>query len=89
MFGLMMILSILFWVALAGGGFYVAMRFVRAFEHRSLEREELRAVREELGRLQDAMDETNREVERLTEAQRFTMKLLTDRSGPRPGEPPE
>jgi hypothetical protein len=81
MFGVMMVLSILFWIALAGGGFYLALRFVRAFELRGADRQELQELREQLVRLEEAMDAVTHDVESLGEEQRFTLKLLSERTG--------
>ena len=41
----------------------------------------LDAIGERLGRLETAVDATALEVERIAEGQRFTTKLLADRSG--------
>jgi hypothetical protein len=80
MFGVMFVLSIIFWVVLLGGGFYLALRFVRAFELRGVERQELQDLREQVLRLEEAMDAVARDMERLGEEQQFTMKLLSEQS---------
>lgn len=80
MFGVMFLLSILFWVVLFGGGFYLALRFVRAFELRGVDRQELQDLREQVLRLEEAMEMAARDMERLGEAQQFTMKLLSEQS---------
>ena len=41
----------------------------------------LNAIAEQLGRLETAVDATALEVERIAEGQRFTTKLLADRTG--------
>jgi hypothetical protein len=69
-----------FWGAALGGGFYFARRYVRAIEQRSGSEAELAELRERVNGLEDALDATRREVERLEGAQEFTTRLLAPRT---------
>lgn len=80
MFGLMFVLSLLFWAMILGGGFYLGLRLVRALEGRGADRRELQELREQVLRLEEGLEATSQDVERLSEEQRFTMKLLSDPS---------
>jgi hypothetical protein len=75
-----MVLSILFWGVVIGGGFYLGFRFVRAFELRGVDRQQLLELREQMLRLEEQVDSMTHDVERLTEEQRFTTRLLAERS---------
>jgi hypothetical protein len=82
MFGLMFVLSILFWVLILGGGFYIGLRLVRAIERRGADRKELQELQEQILRLEEGLDSMTRDVDRLSEEQRFTMKLLSKPTDP-------
>jgi len=75
------ILPMLFWVAVLGGGFFLAYRFVRAFEARGGGKE-LDDLRKRMARLEDTLDGMNKRVDRLDEAQEFTTRLLSDKPSP-------
>lgn len=74
------LLPMIFWLAILGGGFYLAARFIRAFEQRGANRGELEELRERLRRLEETSESIGTEVQRLDEAQQFTTRLLTERS---------
>ena len=76
-------------VPLIGGilALYLGVRFVRAFERRSLDRGEVQALREQVARLDEELTRTTAEVERLTEEQRFALELLSERHGALPPGP--
>jgi prefoldin subunit 5 len=74
-----MFIPMAFWIILLGGGFYVALRFVRALERRGSGQAELEQLRERLSRLEESVESVNVAVQRLSEAQQFTTRLLTER----------
>jgi len=78
-------LPMLFWLVILGGGFYLAVRVVRAFEQRHSSRGELEQMRDRLARIEDSFESIGTELQRLNEAQQFTDRLLTERTE----EPPE
>lgn len=82
------ILPILFWAVILGGGFYLAIRFLRAFENRNSGGPELEDMHRRMSQLEDAFDAMNKKVERIGESQEFTTRLLTERSGPEPEHEP-
>jgi len=61
------------------GAFYLGVRLVRAFERRSAARHEIAALEERMLRLEESAAETNERLERLSEGQEFTSRLLSDR----------
>lgn len=65
-------------------GVVLGTRAVRAYESRGLEPREIRALDGRIERLERAMEDVNVALERLNEQQRFTTKLLAERSGERP-----
>jgi hypothetical protein len=71
-----------------GGAFLLASRFLRAYEQRNSGGDEISAMRDRIGRLEDALETTTNEVRRLSEAQHFTTRLLEGRAGPEPPRPP-
>ena len=81
------ILPLLFWVAILGPGFYLAFRFLRAFEARNGNRDEIENLRGRLARIEDSVESMGVNFERILEAQEFTTKLLSDRNTP--DSPPE
>jgi hypothetical protein len=84
------LLPMLFWVAVLGGGFYLAIRLVRALEGRSQRAPELDDVLKRMAQIEDTLESMNKRVERIGESQEFTTRLLTERSesDPRRGEGP-
>ena len=78
------ILPVLFWAAILGGGFYLAIRFLRAFENRNSGGPELEEMRRRMAQLEDAFDAMTKRVEGIGESQEFTTRLLTERSGSGP-----
>jgi hypothetical protein len=71
--------AIAFWGTVLGGGFYFARRYARALEGRTGHEAELVELRERVNALEDALDVTRREVERLETAQEFTTRLMAPR----------
>jgi hypothetical protein len=69
-----------FWGSALGGVFYFARRYIRAVERRTGSETELAELRERVAGLEDALDLTRREVERLETAQEFTTRLLASRA---------
>ena len=62
------------------GALYLALRFVRAFERRGADRAEVEGLRAQVAQLEQA-------IEQLEEGQRFTTRLLTERSSSAPPAP--
>ncbi|MDF1503633.1 hypothetical protein [Roseisolibacter sp. H3M3-2] len=83
-----LLLQLLFWLVpllLGGSAIYLGVRFVRAFERRGTAQGEVQALRDRVAALEEELTRTGEEMERLAEAQRFTQRLLADRTG---GGPP-
>jgi len=77
-------MPMLFWIVILGGGFYLALRFVRALEDRgagggtAAELAELTELRRRLERMAEGVDGTARRLDAMEEAQEFTTRLLTE-----------
>jgi hypothetical protein len=69
--------GIAFWGSVLGGGFYFVRRYVRAVESRGAKDAELLEMRQRISTLEDSLDATQRDVERLEAAQEFTTRLLS------------
>ncbi len=81
------LVQLLFWLVpllLGGAAIYLGVRFVRAFERRGANRGELTALQERVARLEEELGRAMSDIERLTEAQRFTQRLLSERAETRP-----
>jgi hypothetical protein len=72
--------TIAFWGTLL----YLALRFVRAKERQVVHREELDELRTRVAQLEDDLDQTRRETERLASAETHLMMLLSRRAEPEP-----
>jgi hypothetical protein len=72
-------------VAFWGSVLYLALRFVRAAERRSVSREELTELTERVRRLEEELVAADTEIERLAAAERFNTQLLASRVGGNPG----
>jgi cell division protein FtsB len=81
MFPLVLVAAVAFWGAVLGGGFYLARRYVRAVERRAGNESELVELRQRVAHLEDGLDDTRRDVERLESAQEFMNRLLAGRPG--------
>ena len=80
--GLLLIVSTLLLYGLPiGGVLYLGLRWVRAVERRTGARAELDALGGRVAQLEEELGRTAGDVERLREEQRFTTRLLADRSG--------
>ena len=86
---LLILLYAVFWIAVIGGGFYLAVRALRAFEGRGsvASRADPLALAERVRRLEETIESMGVEMERLTEGQQFTQQLLTERRTPARGTP--
>jgi hypothetical protein len=62
-----------------GGAFMLAARFLRAYEQRQSNPDEIAELRNRIARLEDALESTSNEVRRLSDAQHFTTRLLEGR----------
>ena len=70
------LVMLLFWGPIIGGGLYFLRRFVRAAEQRSGAPSELLALSDRVAALELALDEARTEIRHLTEGQEFTVRLL-------------
>lgn len=61
---------------------YLIYVWIKSRSQRSLPGEVGRELREQLAQLQVSVDTMSVEIERISEAQRFTTKVLTERSDP-------
>jgi hypothetical protein len=68
--------AVAFWGSVLGGGFYFARRYVRAFEARSGDEAELAALRARVQSLEELLDATRHDVDRLESAHELTTKML-------------
>lgn len=73
------------WLLLLGGFFYIGLRLVKALERRSLPRGETQVLEARVRALEETIGELSSTVDRMSEAQEFTTRLLTKRAGG--GEP--
>jgi hypothetical protein len=62
----------------AGGAYRLLKMWLQRSERLSIPEADLQEIRDRLGQLQQAVDATAIEVERLSEGQRFTTKLLAE-----------
>ena len=65
--------------AVIGGVWYVALRFVQAYERRGVRAEEYHALTERVRLLEDVVDRVEDRVDRSDEVQRFTTSVLAAR----------
>lgn len=77
------VLMILFWGAVFGGGGYLLLRFLRAYEGRAGS-PGLRAMEERVRLLEETLQRVETELGEVAESQRFTTRLLTERTPERP-----
>ena len=84
---LMMLVAYLPWLLFGGGLLYLGVRAVRALERRSTASAELTALRERVEMLEETVSTQAEAMRRVEEGQRFTDRLLAERSGAlRPGD---
>jgi hypothetical protein len=69
----------LFLIAVLGGGGYLALRAIRAFERRGTSAPEFVALSERVELLEQQLDAQTAELRRLAEGQQFTERLMADR----------
>jgi hypothetical protein len=68
-------------ILLFGGvAFYLGLRFVRAAEMRGHSRTELSELSDRIARLEDALAGLATEVQRISDAEQFTSRLLQERT---------
>lgn len=65
--------------AVVGGVWYVALRFVQAYERCGVRAEEYHALTERVRLLEDVVDRVEDRVDRSDEVQRFTTSVLAAR----------
>jgi len=71
-----LILPMVFWIVILVGGFSLAARLVRAYEQKNASGGQAEALQERIVRLEEAIESVNTQLSRLSEAQRFTTRLL-------------
>jgi hypothetical protein len=81
-----LLFPLLFWGAVLGGGFYLAVRLIRALENRSTGGPEIDDLRKRMSLMEDSFEAMNKRVERIGESQDFTTRLLTERSDSEQGD---
>jgi hypothetical protein len=69
----------LFLIAVVGGGGYLALRAIRAFERRGTSAPEFLALSERVEVLEQQLDAQTADLRRLAEGQQFTERLIADR----------
>ena len=74
------LLGLAFWTAVIGGGGYLLVRFVRAYERRSVAPADTAMLEERVRLLEEANLRLEGEIAQLAEAQQFTTRLLSERS---------
>ena len=68
------------WFAIPAAAFYLLLRAVRAFERRAPARNEIAAIDERIARLEDDLSAITDQLDVLAEGQRFTTRVLADRT---------
>jgi len=68
-------------IGAVGGAGYLALRAVRAFERKAGASNELEMLRGRLELLEMQLEEQSNELRRVSDGQRFTERLLSDRAG--------
>lgn len=73
------LLTLIPWAAILWGGGYLALRFVRAFERRSLSQEEIVSLKSKVSELEAGLEKAQEDIARLGDGQAFTTSLLAER----------
>jgi len=63
-----------------GAFIYLGARFVQAMEKRAAAQEDVRALEKRVSQLEDALADASANLQRLSEGQEFTTRLLTERA---------
>ena len=72
------LLIVAFWIAVIGGGGYLLVRLVRAYERRSAAPGEFARLDERIRALEESHESMEAEMMRLADAERFTTQLLSE-----------
>lgn len=75
----LLVYALMLGVPVVGTG-YLVWRFIRAYERRGVARAELDVVKEQLARLEESVNAAGAHLESLSEGQRFTTQVLTERA---------
>jgi len=75
----MLLISWAPYIGLGAVALYVGGRYVRAIERRNTGRTELADVQDRLLRLEEAVADVSRDVDRVAEGQSFTTRILAER----------
>lgn len=67
------------WLAGLGGAFYLGLRAVRALERRATSNRELEALQGRMLQLEEQLAAYGDRLDRVTEGQEFTTRLLAER----------
>ena len=81
---LMMLVAYLPWLFFGGGLLYLGVRVVRAMERRGVSSGELVALRARVDLLEESLNTQSEAMRRMEEGQRFTERLLAQRSSAAP-----
>lgn len=73
-----------FWLGLPGGAFYLLLRLVRAFERRSVARDEMATLEARILQLEEHVSALTEQLDQLAEGQRFTTRVLAERPASNP-----
>lgn len=73
-----------FWILVIGGGGYLLVRFLRAYERRSIAPSDTSSFEERIRLLEEANLRLESEIAQIAEAQQFTTELLSERSSASP-----
>lgn len=69
-----------FWTVLLGGGGYLILRFIRAYERKAVQGTEMAKLEERVQLLEEANSRLESEMAAIEEAHQFTVRLLTERA---------
>jgi len=82
-FGAVVVIGWAPYVGLGAIALYLGGRYVRALEQRHTGRADLADIQEQLLRLEEAVSDVSRNVDRVAEGQSFTTRLLAERDSRR------
>ncbi|MBW7932763.1 MAG: hypothetical protein H3C62_03955 [Gemmatimonadaceae bacterium] len=67
------------WLLMLGGGLYLGLRLVRAFERRAGAQAEMAQLEARMLRLEENLANVGERLDRLADGQEFTTRLLAER----------
>ena len=84
---MLILIYLLFWGSVIGGGFYLVLRYVRAIEQRPPRVQDDLDIGKRVRLLEETIERQAVEIQQLTENQSFLESLLKSRPSLPPGEP--